>query len=350
VFIGGGAWAAWQSDHNAAGWWPGLIGLLVVVAAVTLTVTGRYPRQMFDLLLGLNRWVLRVAAYAALMTDQYPPFRLDMGGLEGHATVSGAPPEGPQPTWPSDDSLASQPPPPAAAPSRSGWTGLRVVSVVVGCIIGVLSVGLLAAGGAATWLDNSQRDSAGYLTSGTHSFATPGYAITSDRVDLGSSEVVAPAGVLGTVRFHVTAHDPARAVFVGIAPGALADTYLAGVSRSVVTNWVNGTAHYRYQAGGPPPSAPTSSSIWVASVHGKGTQTLTWKPTSGDWRVVVMNPDASPGVVVTADAGATIPALGWITGGLFAVGGVLLVAGATLILVPVMRASRRPVTTYTRSR
>ncbi|MER6129596.1 DUF4389 domain-containing protein [Streptomyces sp. NPDC001795] len=65
------------------GWWDGgLIAVLAVIAAATLAFTEKYPKDLFDLVLGLNRWVLRVAAYAALMTDTYPPFRLDMGGAE----------------------------------------------------------------------------------------------------------------------------------------------------------------------------------------------------------------------------------------------------------------------------
>jgi len=60
----------------------GLIGILAVIAAFILLFTGKYPRGLFDLLMGLNRWVLRVATYVSLMHDDYPPFRLDMGAEE----------------------------------------------------------------------------------------------------------------------------------------------------------------------------------------------------------------------------------------------------------------------------
>ena len=60
----------------------GLITLLVLIAGVILAVKASYPRDIFDLALGFDRWMFRVLAYAALMTDEYPPFRLDVGGEE----------------------------------------------------------------------------------------------------------------------------------------------------------------------------------------------------------------------------------------------------------------------------
>jgi len=76
VFVGGGAAAGWHFL------WNGLIGILIFVVGVLLLFRGSYPRSIFELVIGLNRCVLRVYAYGALMTPEYPPFRLDTGEHE----------------------------------------------------------------------------------------------------------------------------------------------------------------------------------------------------------------------------------------------------------------------------
>ena len=72
-----------------------LLGLLVFIAGVILLFTGQYWRGLFDLVLGLNRWIYRVITYVALMRDEYPPFRLDMGPADPGGSSQPRPASGP---------------------------------------------------------------------------------------------------------------------------------------------------------------------------------------------------------------------------------------------------------------
>jgi hypothetical protein len=54
----------------------GLIMLLAIIGAIARLFTDKYPEDIFKLVIGMNRWSYRVFAYAALMRDEYPPFRL----------------------------------------------------------------------------------------------------------------------------------------------------------------------------------------------------------------------------------------------------------------------------------
>ncbi len=69
------------------GWGPrqgGLNFLLVLYAGIMLLFAGRYPPDLFRLNLGIGRWTYRVLAYAALMRDEYPPFRFEDDAGAGH--------------------------------------------------------------------------------------------------------------------------------------------------------------------------------------------------------------------------------------------------------------------------
>ena len=71
----------WSSGFQAIGGYS-VLNLLVVIAGFFLLISGRYPSALFDLLLGINRWLYRVLTYVAFMRDEYPPFRLDQGQYE----------------------------------------------------------------------------------------------------------------------------------------------------------------------------------------------------------------------------------------------------------------------------
>jgi uncharacterized protein DUF4389 len=324
LLLGGGS-AAGRAGHWHWGWgwgWTfstGLIGLLVLFAGVALLFTTRYPRGLFDLVLGFDRWVARVAAYAGLMTDAYPPFRLDQGG--GDAPV--APPEAP----PSPAAaIAEEPPAAPAAPARSG--AARVVLLVLGTIAALLALVTLVGGAAMVVIDQTQRDDDGFLMSPTEDFSTSTYAIVSESadVDIEGAERAVQA-FLGDVRIRSESERP---VFVGIARETDAAPYVDAIERDVVTG-IGDEPRYSRETGGQPAGPPEEQAFWVASSSGAGEQTLEWEPEEGSWTVVAMNTDASRGVSTELSIGAELDSVVWVGIGLLVFGGLLAAAAALAI-------------------
>lgn len=320
LLVGGGLFAAGATSRDPQ---PlllggGLVGVLVLVAAVALLVTGRYPTSVFDLVIGLQRWVIRVAGYAALMTDVYPPFRLDQGGLEESSL-----PLDPEPSTPGDISTTS---------------ARTVVPLVLGGLSLVVALALAASSVALAVVDETLPDKDGFLMTPNMTYRSDAYAITSEAVDVGSSPVhaLAPNNVLGDAKLVVSSNDDGPALFVGVAPTAAVDRYLENVLRStpitVEMTDGHGIARYRESGGGAPVTAPGRQDFWTDSSEGRGDRTISFPVESGSWTVVVMRIDGSRGVSADVRAGATLPAAGWLVAVLLASSGFFLLFGLAMII------------------
>ena len=312
----------------------GVVGILVLVAGVVLAVSGKYPEPIYDAVVGMDRWAVRVVAYAGLMTDVYPPFRLDTGGSE--PSDKGVPGGGPVPGAP--DEL----PTPAGARTSPAWTSGRIASVVVGAVLTVGALGLLTGGTALLWADRTQRDDAGFISTGAQSYRSSGYAVTGDRLDLhGAGPGWADLSTLvGDVRVRVTAAAADRDIFVGVARSADVEQYLAGVAYASVVDLAGGNSATTENLGGLAPPVPDAVDIWDARAIGTGAADLLWEPKDGRWTFVAMNADGSADVEVTVRAAATLPALPGLAGGALGLGLLALVGGVLCTVVPVARASR----------
>jgi hypothetical protein len=315
LFLGGGlaGWTAWAGSG-----WGGLIGLLVLVAALVLLFDGSYPRSIFDFVLGLDRWVLRVVAYAAVMTPEYPPFRLDAGESDPAGAMTAT-----APVRASNDQAQ------ASSPS---WSAARIAATLLASVVALLGIVAMTAGGAATVLDRTQRDAGGYLMTPKESYSTGAYALVSRGYRLGAvGDRFIARELLGTVSLREQSQRP---VFVGIAPAAAVTSYLAGVAVAEAGGLDAQSTGLRTHAGGAPATPPAAQHFWVASATGVGARTLTWKVRRGAWRVVVMNADGTQGISSELSIGASFPHLlgigiAALAAGLLA----LLLAGAALYLL-----------------
>jgi hypothetical protein len=219
----------------------------------------------------------------------------------------------------------------------------RVILIVLGSIGVLFGAAVLAGGGFLLWADRTQRED-GYLTTPTERFATPTYALTRTRleVDTDGTGWALNDSWFGKVR--IRGESPgAKTLFIGIAPEADVARYLGTVAHANVEDIDFDPFRVTYLpvTGAAPQGPPTEQPFWAASASGVGTQTLTWTVREGDWSVVLMNADGSRGVLADIDLGAKLSFLLWVAIGLL-IGGVLVVAGSTALIVLAARTRQRP--------
>jgi len=240
------------------------------------------------------------------------------------------------PTASSSPAPPAPPGPPGPADTKAGWTTGRVTALVAGSALILVSLVLLGCTGILTWADQEQQG--GYLTTGAAEYSTSGYALASDPVSLH-----APWEWLGRftgeVRIQVTATSPGQPVFVAIGPAGDVSRYLAGVSYTRVT--AVGDHDVTQHPGIVVPASPSAALDWAAQAQGTGTQTLRWTVRSGDWLVVVMNPDGAPGTTVRADVGVSTPVLPALASALLVAGLTAGLIGAALVVIPARLAAGR---------
>ena len=219
----------------------------------------------------------------------------------------------------------------APRPRGQAWP---IFMLIVGALLGLGGAGMLS-GGTGLAVASAGEGSDGYLTTQAETFAVDSYAITSPRLNMNANFNV-PSGVgfdIATLRLQASAVQAGQNVFIGIAPRADAERYLADVNvsqlREVQTNPFR--VNYREVSGTQAPAAPANQTFWTESASGAGTQNIIWKPAAGDWSVVIMNADASAGVAVNLSAGVHTDLLGPIAVGFLVGGGLLFLLGALLV-------------------
>lgn len=231
---------------------------------------------------------------------------------------------------------------PPAPPRRQ----TRVGFVVAGAIAALIAFSLVVGGAGALVVDGS-KDREGYVPIDGDGVATRTAALVSENldVDLDGAGFFFDHEEFGQFKLSV---DPAgdERVFVGVARTADVERYLGDVARETVTDtswgpFEHGSDLRRESGDRRRATPPGRETFWAASARGAGEQTLDWDIRDGQWSVVVMNADGSPGVDVDLDAGAKVPWLeeiGWTVLGI----GLLVGAGAALLLVAGFRGPRRP--------
>jgi len=217
-----------------------------------------------------------------------------------------------------------------------------LISLLIGTILTLIGVGLVFAGTVAA-IANAAQGRDGYFSTRTATFSTDTFALTSPTLGpVTSTDTPVPLNLdIARIRLEASSAG-STAVFIGIAPRADVESYLAGVNHTEVRSIQTNPFRVRYAdiPGPNSPTAPAEQDIWVASASGPGDQELTWQVQPGSWALVVMNADASRSVDVDLRAGVRSGLLAPAATTLLVIGIVTLLLGLALVILGVIGLGR----------
>jgi len=227
----------------------------------------------------------------------------------------------------------------------SGLGAGKIILIVLGAVSLLFGLALAAGGGVVLFAQSAFRDAQGFFVSGPHTFTSDGYAVTSQRLDLGVNPErgAFQIGGIFTLRLRVVGQST-KPVFVGVGPSGDVDAYLARSAHDEVTDvrMRPFRATYRPAPGAAPPGSPGSQRFWARTATGTGEQTLTWQPRSGRWTLVLMNADGSRDVAARMSIGVRVRFLTWIAIGLLIAALLAFIAGGLMLYFGVRAPKRLP--------
>ena len=226
--------------------------------------------------------------------------------------------------------------------SRRGWDAAKVLMVLFGVMIILVSFGLMTAGGGLLSIEGTFTDTEGYLISRTVTFETDYYALVSPSVpidlDIPNSWLIPQVDDWLSVKVLATSNKFGKPLFIAIADSSELDDYLVGVAYTTITNVrysydpndeMDPDILYSHHPGGAPSKPPTGVFFWDVTESGLGVQELSWSLINGEYVLVGMNADGTPGVNVDVQFGVKLPVI------IKNIGYVLMAGGFILFIIGV---------------
>lgn len=209
----------------------------------------------------------------------------------------------------------------------------KILLLVFGIIILLISVGLIFSGGSLLWLERTHTDE-GFITSDVIQIDRDSHAVVTGPIEIDevALDVLDWLGIATAFGLEGSNNDPKKQIFLGVADASDVDSYLSDVEYDEIDfeyrGWLSfQRVDYINNPGALEPAAPTSKGFWSASEHGAGTQTIEWETEVGRHSIVLMNDDGSAGLDLSVIFKVKVP------GSLFAISVGLLVGGIAVLLL-----------------